>query len=72
MNVIGYGRKQLCSNLDTILSLTSRAEENHEILRHISRCPDRNLRTTLLNTSHERYSFWTYKTETKTILTGRR
>ena len=63
MSGIGYGRKQLCCNLDTIPSLPSRAEEKHEILSHISGCPDQNLRRTLLNTSHERYSFWTYKTE---------
>ena len=71
MNGIEYGRKQLCCNLDTILSLPSRTEEKHEILSHISGCPNQNLRRTFLNRIHERYSFWTHKTETKTILTGR-
>jgi hypothetical protein len=65
MKGLGYGRKQLCCNLDTIPSLPSRAEENYEILSHISVCPDHKLRRTLLNTSHERYSFRTYKTATK-------
>jgi hypothetical protein len=51
---IGYGRKQFFCNLDTIPSLPSRAEKNHEILSHISGCPDQNLRRTLVNTSHER------------------
>ena len=36
----------------------------------ISGCPYQNFERDLLNTSHKLYSFWTYKTETKTNLTG--
>lgn len=68
---IWCGRKQLCCSSDIILSLPSQAEKKNEILSHICGCPDQNLRRTLLNTSHKLYSFWNYKTETKTILTGR-